>query len=216
MRDGSLTILTWILILLALSTWPEAQSSERYERILRREAHAVMGLSAPVPMMAGQIQAESAWRPDVDSPVGAQGIAQFMPGTSRWMSELYPELGEPEPYNPHWAIRAMVRYDRWNYRRVKGATECDRWWAALRSYNGGLGHWLNEAKLASNSELRALVDEQCGKASRSEAHCPENLGYPRKILLRFQPNYRHLGKSVMCVARTAAPSVKDCNTEHDS
>lgn len=35
----------------------------------------------PAPVIAAQIQTESAWNPRAVSPVGAQGIAQFMPDT---------------------------------------------------------------------------------------------------------------------------------------
>ncbi len=55
---------------------------------------------------------ESAWQPMVRSPVGAQGMAQFMPATATWISQLYPQLRENKPYNPTWAIRALVQYDQ--------------------------------------------------------------------------------------------------------
>jgi soluble lytic murein transglycosylase-like protein len=65
------------------------------------------------PTFAAQLHQESGWRPDAVSPVGAQGLAQFMPATADWISQLMPGLNSREPFNPAWAIRALVSYDRW-------------------------------------------------------------------------------------------------------
>lgn len=191
--------------LLALSTACYAQEPPRaalgYRWRLTAEAQRVWGPGAPVPAMAAQIHQESAWRPDAKSPVGALGLTQFMPGTADWISGLYPkELGDNQPMNPGWAIRAMVYYNYWLFKRVpEGPTLCDKWWFTLRSYNGGLGHLRKEAKL-STSLARESVDAQCGKASRSRVHCNENLGYPRRILITHQPRYRAWGQIVECSA----------------
>ena len=68
------------------------------------------------------------------------GLAQFMDGTAQTVVEDYPELGAPQPYNPTWAIRALVRYDTWLTARVKGQDGCQKAAAALHSYNAGLGY----------------------------------------------------------------------------
>ncbi|MDW9328117.1 transglycosylase SLT domain-containing protein, partial [Escherichia coli] len=65
-----------------------------------------------------QLHQESGWRPDAVSPAGAQGLAQFMPATADWISQLMPGLNSREPFNPAWAIRALVSYDRWLWQRV--------------------------------------------------------------------------------------------------
>lgn len=75
---------------------------------------------------------------------------------------------------------------------------CDRWWATLRGYNGGLGHWLKEARLAAPSTDRGAIDAQCGQASRHVSHCRENLAYPRQILIKWQPLYTGWGPGVAC------------------
>jgi cell wall-associated NlpC family hydrolase len=62
------------------------------------------------PQIAAQIQQESSWDPTIVSSAGAEGIAQFMPGT-------WPLYGQPDapgpvsPFNPGDAIMAMGRYD---------------------------------------------------------------------------------------------------------
>jgi len=50
-------------------------------------------------LMAGQLMAESGFDPNVGSPAGAQGIAQFMPGTAA-------SYGLTDPYDPVAAIDA--------------------------------------------------------------------------------------------------------------
>ncbi|MDT4329795.1 transglycosylase SLT domain-containing protein [Methylomonas sp. MV1] len=159
-----------------------------YRGELTRVAHAEWGLDAPVAAFAAQIHQESGWNAQAVSRVGARGMAQFMPATAVWWCQVRRLPAEDcQPANPVWAMRALVGYDRWLYQRTKGG-EFDRYWAALRAYNGGLGHWLNEAKLAPSLK-RAEVDGVCGAASRAAVHCAENLGYPRRILLTLQPLY---------------------------
>lgn len=175
---------------------PRAALQHRAE--LTRVAHAVWGLDAPVAMFAAQIHQESGWRADAVSRVGAQGMAQFMPATARWWCELQGVAAQDcIPTNPTWAMRAMVGYDLWLYERVRGHTEFDRSWAALRSYNGGFGHWQNEAAVVRPALDRQAVDSACGKARRHVSHCTENLGYPRRILLQLQPRYADWGREVM-------------------
>ena len=53
----------------------------------------------PPALMAGQLMAESGFDPDVGSPAGAQGIAQFMPSTAA-------SYGLTNPYDPVAAIDA--------------------------------------------------------------------------------------------------------------
>ncbi|MCQ8103278.1 transglycosylase SLT domain-containing protein [Methylomonas sp. SURF-2] len=172
------------------------RAAVHYRAELTRIAHAEWGLDAPLAAFAAQIHQESGWRPDAVSRVGALGMSQFMPATARWWCELQRQrVLDCQPTNPAWAMRAMIGYDRWLLQRVKGASEFDRLWAALRSYNGGLGHWLNEARNAGSYQ-RAEVDRACGSARRSVVHCRENLDYPRRILLTLQPLYAGWGGEV--------------------
>lgn len=118
-----------------------------------------------------------------------------MPATSRWIASQAPELAAPQPYNPAWALRALVTYDRWLYQRTPTRyTPYERMWVALRSYNGGLGHWQQEAASTGLAQpSRAQVDAACGSARRAAVHCKENLGYPHRILVVLQPRYLQWG-----------------------
>lgn len=163
-----------------------------YKSDLTREARLVWGLNAPVSTFAGQIHQESGWNPRAVSPVGARGMAQFMPATARWICGAY-DLDGCDTTNPRWALRALITYDRHLYDRTPDGDECGRMWAALRGYNGGLGHWLAEWRSAGKpADLRA-ADAACGTARRSVKHCPENIGYPRRIIEHHQPRYEAAG-----------------------
>lgn len=167
----------------------------QHRSLLIRTARYAWGINAPVAVFAAQVHQESAWRPGAVSHVGAQGLAQFMPATTRWIAGLDPELASQQPFNPSWALRALVTYDRWLYDRAPAHySPRDRMWVALRSYNGGLGHWQREAASTGLAQpSRAQVDAACGKARRAAVHCKENLGYPHRILIVVQPRYAQWG-----------------------
>lgn len=188
------------LVVLLASAMPShaqvPQAAARHKLTLLRAAHTQWGLDAPIPAFAAQIHQESGWNPAAVSRVGAQGMAQFMPATSRWWCERAGiALADCQPTNPTWALRAMVGYDRWLYERTpERFTPFERLWVALRAYNGGLGHWQAEAAASGAAQpTRAQVDAACGKARRAAVHCRENLGYPRRILVDLQPRYAAWG-----------------------
>ncbi len=93
----------------------------------------------PAALLAAQIQQESGWNPAAMSPVGAQGIAQFMPNT--WAS-----LGlTSSPLDPSAAIPAMATLMCGLFRQVESlmgdgaishGTPTQN---ALAAYNAGLG-----------------------------------------------------------------------------
>jgi soluble lytic murein transglycosylase-like protein len=160
----------------------------RYQLTLKREAHQAWGLDAPVAALAGQVHQESHWREAARSPVGAVGLAQFMPATSNWIGGLYPSLGDRAPTNPTWALRALVTYDKWLYDRIKAEDECERMAFALSAYNGGLG-WVYKRQKVSTSP-GVCFDVTCtinpGIALSSQR---ENQHYPQVILLTNEQIY---------------------------
>jgi soluble lytic murein transglycosylase-like protein len=89
-----------------------------------------------------QLYQESRLQPDAVSPVGARGLAQFMPGT--W-ADVAREIGAgtASPHEARWAIPAgayyMARLRRsWSSPRPQD----DRHRLAQASYNAGLGNIL--------------------------------------------------------------------------
>lgn len=171
-------------------------SAQQYKRTLVRVAHSEWGLGAPVAVFAAQIHQESGWRHVAVSHVGAQGLAQFMPGTAQWWCDRTgTAAADCQPTNPTWAMRSLVGYDKWLYNRTPAHyTQRDRMWVALRAYNGGLGHWQREAASSGLAQpSRAQVDAACGSARRAAVHCKENLGYPHRILVVLQPRYLQWG-----------------------
>jgi soluble lytic murein transglycosylase-like protein len=176
------------------------RDAQRHQRDLTRHARAVWGMDAPVATFAAQIHQESRWRADARSPVGAQGMAQFMPATSAWISGVY-RWGEAQPYNPGWALRALVSYDRWLWERVQASGDCERMAMALSAYNGGLGWVYRDQALAAQRGADRLLwfgHVERFNAGRSAANFAENRGYPRLILTRWQPIYAGWGGGIKC------------------
>lgn len=168
-----------------------------YRARLIREVHAHWGLAGPVAIFAAQLHQESGWREDARSPVGAMGLAQFMPGTAAWIAQVYPkELGEGASLDAGWALRAVVIYDRWIYKRVPGFQEADwnRWAAALSGYNGGLG-WVQKDRALAGGQCDTTLWWGCVErfSRRSPAAFKENRGYPVRILRLYRPRYEVAG-----------------------
>lgn len=169
-------------------------AANRWKHELTRQTRLEWGLGAPVATFAAQVQQESGFRPDARSPVGALGIAQFMPATATWIAGAYDALGPSDPLNPTWALRAMARYDLHLFERVRTAVnDCERMAFTLSAYNGGEKFRdrginacaatpdCNPTRWFSNVEL---IDD-----GRSPAAWGENRGYPLNILLVREPAY---------------------------
>ncbi|MBL8370039.1 MAG: transglycosylase SLT domain-containing protein [Burkholderiaceae bacterium] len=190
------------LVMTVLAASAHAQvppGAARYRAELTRAAHSQWGLDAPVAALAAQVHQESGWMPQAVSRVGAAGLGQFMPATARWWCQR--EGTAPAqclPHNPTWALRALVGYDKYLFDRAPARyTARDRFWVALRAYNGGLGHWRAEAESTGVSDpSRPQVDAACGRAKRHPAHCSENLDYPARIMGILQPRYATWGPSL--------------------
>lgn len=173
---------------------PEA--AKAHQRNLTRTAYAFWGLDAPVATFAAQIHQESSWRIDARSPAGAEGLSQFMPATSEWFALINPrDLTTAQPYNPAWAMRAQVMYNRWLYNRITAADACNRMAFTLSAYNGGLGWVQRDQALASASGADRLMYASVApfNAGRSAANIVENRHYVDVIINRHQPLYMQAG-----------------------
>jgi hypothetical protein len=86
----------------ALAAGPAQAVSEGVAEAVCRQVEAAAGLHGlPVAFLTRLIWRESSFRASVTSPAGAQGIAQFMPGTAR-------ERGLQDPFDPEQAIPAAA------------------------------------------------------------------------------------------------------------
>lgn len=193
---ASALAMAWVSIASAAEV---PRDAVRYQRDLTRAAHTAWGLDAPVATFAAQIHQESLWRPNAVSPVGAQGMAQFMPSTTIWISGAYPALANAQPTNPTWALRALVTYDRHLWDRVAAVDDCHRMAMTLASYNGGLG-WINKEKrlaVAAGVNPGQWFDGvERFNGGRSAASIAENRAYPRRILLQHESIYEAAGWGV--------------------
>jgi hypothetical protein len=207
-RWAFLLILLSRLFLLAVIgfAWRQAEAhiahdhippaAEQYRRQLTREVRYYFGLREPISPFAAQIHQESAWRSGICSKY-ACGLAQFTEGTSKDMARMYPKdlEGRAAPLDPNWALRAQALY----MKRLDAAFFApDKWETrafALAAYNGGSGHILQEKAMAKAEGVDPMkwflhVERFC---KRAEWACTENRAYPRKILFRWEPLYRHAG-----------------------
>lgn len=134
-----------------------------------------------------QFWQESRLRPDAVSPVGARGVAQFMPATWTEMAGLMNFKGSA--HDPALAIPAGVRYMAMQRRMWRSErSEYDRHSLALCNYNAGAGNCLKAQKLCKGSitwaEVSACLPLVTGKHSR------ETLDYQHKIMHVWYPAMR--------------------------
>jgi soluble lytic murein transglycosylase-like protein len=177
-----------------------ADPCDRYRATLTREAQAVFGIGAPVPALAGQLLQESTCRADITAWDNGRGIAQFMDPTAEQVSRTFPELGVPDPYNPTWAIRALVRYDNWLIARVKGINACERWGGGLKGYNAGPGY-VQRAQRQSPTPGVWFGATEYINAGQSAKNFQYSRQYPRTILFTHQRRYLSWG-APLCIEAT--------------
>lgn len=169
------------------------REAQRHQLTLKREAQRTWGLNAPVATFAAQVHQESRWRENARSPVGAVGLAQFMPSTARWIGDVYSDLREPAPLNPTWALRGLVTYDKWLFDRVKADNECEQIAYALSAYNGGLGWVYKRQRLSAQPGV--CMGVTCAiNPGIAPANQRENERYPDVILNKHQALYRTWGR----------------------
>ena len=130
-------------------------------------------------VLKAQYFQESRLDPSAESPVGAAGIAQFMPGTWR---DLAPALGY-EGLSPHVAEPAIElgAYYMGKLRATWSAPrpDADRHSLAMASYNAGLGHLLEAQRLCGGPNHYAdIVDCLPDVTGR---HSRETITYVKRI-----------------------------------
>jgi soluble lytic murein transglycosylase-like protein len=108
-------------------------------------ARAALRWNVSMNLLAAQLYAESGFNPFARSPAGAQGIAQFMPGTAR-------ALGLEDPFDAERAIDAQAHLMRDLLREFGGSVAL-----ALAAYNAGPGAVRRHRGVPPYPETRAYV-----------------------------------------------------------
>lgn len=166
----------------------------KFYRQVYKESRYFIGSDAPVHYFMGQVEQESRCIEGITAFDGGMGLGQFMPGTAEWIQARESALKEfgtaPQPYNPRWAVRALILYDRWLYREA----DCEGWYYAFRSYNGGLGNLNKEIRLAHSCD-KSAVERHCKRRSIRLKNgslldlCRVNIEYPY-LIFRKAEKYR--------------------------
>lgn len=125
-------------------------------------------------LLAAQLRAESDFNPNSVSPAGAQGIAQFMPGTAR-------SVGLRDPFDPRQAIQAQARLMAQLIRQFGSIPK------ALAAYNAGPGAVQKYGGIPPYSETQAYVARIVGwmKGAGAEWDDPAfaGLGFRTEVAL---------------------------------
>lgn len=117
---------------------------------------------------------ESRFNPNAKSPVGALGIAQFMPNTAK---EVGQELKAHQlfkngfnPLNDIQSVYAQVYYMNKLFRIWKvERTALEKFELALASYNAGLGNILKAQKLSGNQRIWNDIKKYLSKVTGSNS-----------------------------------------------
>ena len=183
-------------------------ASALYRHRVEQAAAQVFGVDASPARLAAQLHQESSWRANATSHVGAQGLAQFMPATARWMGQqFHRDLPNFDPWNPQQAILAAALYDKWLLDRVQPfgwtpMSDCTRWNFVMRAYNGGeTWLWRERGLTLANKRDPNHWREVEGFRGRGAAAHRENIAYPRRILLTLEPAYIAAGWPGKAVCR---------------
>lgn len=156
----------------SLFAWPD-----KYDHQIRKAARHYLPFT-PWQMYKAQLIKESSLNTLAVSPVGAEGLAQFMSGTWRDVSRQLGLVGSP--MDAEIAIPAGAYYmsslrNMWRWPRP----EEDRYNLALACYNAGCGNILKAQKLCDDASLyepiMACLPLVTGR------HAVETLGYAPRI-----------------------------------
>ena len=149
---------------------------------------------------AAQIWQESRGNPSAESPVGAGGLAQIMPGTQ---GDIQAAGFKGDRFDPQFAIFGGAWYQakQTAFWGPAGRSPVDRWRLGAAGYNAGNGTILGAQKICSNARLWEQI-QPCliayhlsrGKTQEeAEAFSHETSTYVRLIDDKWFPAFVKLG-----------------------
>lgn len=133
-----------------------------YRATIEQAAASCHGVPAAV--LAAQLQQESGWRPDAVSPVGAVGLAQFMPGTWTTYGVDGNGDGRTDPRDPIDAIWSAAHYDC-ALRSIVRVVPGDAVALTLAAYNAGPYAVLSHVGVPPFRETRGYVRNILGSVA---------------------------------------------------
>lgn len=115
------------------------------ERIENLIDHVAQRVGLPADLIRSVVSAESSFRPDAVSPVGAQGLMQLMPATAQ-------ELGVDDSFDPQQNLLGGSRYLKGLLQKYDGDLD-----HALAAYNWGQGNVDRKGLEQMPSETRNYI-----------------------------------------------------------
>ena len=209
--DGGGFAVAFVVILILLLMLAHSRNSHgaevpnaafQYRTDMLQSAWRTFGPGAPVAVLAAQIHQESSWKIDARSWAGAEGFAQFMPGTAADMANRYPELCAPaNPFSAKWAFNCRDKYLQLliTASTNDSTSECSQWAFGLGGYNGGLTWAFRDRRAAAEGganpdDWREVAPFNAG---RKPSAFRENREYPVRIF-RLQEAYNFWGRGLDC------------------
>lgn len=134
-------------------------------------------------LLKAQCYQESRLNPLAESPVGAMGLCQFMPGTWKEFQEQSPRSN---PWIAEQSIRAAAWYMAKLHRTWKSERPAmDRYMLAAASYNAGAGHLIKSQRICGGDNLYKQIIPCLPQVTGH--HSEETIGYVHNIVRRWYP-----------------------------
>jgi len=179
---------------------------EQYRSIVNTELRRYYNDDTQAARFLAQLDAESACKTHARSPVGAVGLAQFMPFTWKDMKRWYPrQLSRCTPNIAECAIRAQVLYmkrlEAYVRRVIKPESDCAKIAMATAGYNAGVGWIRKESRkcdLITGCNGQLYFNNTQTMCVRRTSACKETRHYVKRILSVRQIAYILANNVMVC------------------
>ena len=168
----------WPSVCASASLFPDAYDDEF------KDAALFLPVGTDWRLLKAQCYQESRLNPLAESPVGAMGLCQFMPGT--WRDAERSGLDVNNAWNPEQSILAAAWYmGKMNKFWSAPRSQMDRWMLAMASYNAGAGHLAKAQRLCGGPNAYGDIIECLPDVTGH--HSVETIGYVKNIIGRWWP-----------------------------
>jgi len=162
-----------------------ASFSDKYDKYFSDYAAVFLPAGTDPLLLKAQCIQESRLNPLAESPVGAQGLCQFMPSTWRQVSAAL-DLKPGDVWLPEASIRAQAWYMGRLYRTWSAPRpNMDRYMLSAASYNAGAGNLIKAQRLCDGPTRYRRIIQCLPEVTGNNAH--ETIGYVHSIVTRWYP-----------------------------